>query len=417
MFFLALRHLLSKKKQTVLTLLGILLGTAAYVAISGMMLGFQEFIIDQLVNNDSHIRISARDDNLSEHELDDPFFGNGSSVFWIRPPSGRISNPYITNPRFWYDLLDRNKEVTAYAPQFASQVIARSDKKSTTVRIIGTDVTKQTKVTTIANYMKIGRFEDIANGGSRILCGEGLMKKLGAISPQSVNLSIGTSLPQPFKIVGTFLLGVKSIDDGTCFASITDVQKLNETPSRVSDIAIRLKDVRNAENLANQWSILSSDKVQSWNQFNEGIMSVFKTQDIVRNSMTFSILIVACFGIYNILSLAVSHKRKDIAILRSMGFEPKEIVNLFFTQGVILGLVGGITGLILGFFICKYMSTINVGTSRGLGTGLLMVSFNLSIYVKGFLLAFLSSTIAGILPARSAGKLEPIEIIRSDSAG
>ncbi len=71
MLFLALRHLTSRRRQTVLTLLGILLGTAAYVAISGLMLGFQTFIIDQLVNNDAHVRITAREELLTESSLND----------------------------------------------------------------------------------------------------------------------------------------------------------------------------------------------------------------------------------------------------------------------------------------------------------------------------------------------------------
>jgi lipoprotein-releasing system permease protein len=74
MLFLALRHLMSRKKQTSLTLLGIILGTAAYIAISGMMLGFQTFMIDQLVNNDSHIRIKAREDILTPNSLNSSFF-------------------------------------------------------------------------------------------------------------------------------------------------------------------------------------------------------------------------------------------------------------------------------------------------------------------------------------------------------
>lgn len=73
MLFLALRHLLSRKRQSLLTLVGILLGTAAYIAISGMMLGFQTFIVDQLINNDAHIRISAREDVITEHSLDADF--------------------------------------------------------------------------------------------------------------------------------------------------------------------------------------------------------------------------------------------------------------------------------------------------------------------------------------------------------
>jgi lipoprotein-releasing system permease protein len=161
---------------------------------------------------------------------------------------------------------------------------------------------------------------------------------------------------------------------------------------------------------------MGQEKVQSWDQSNEGIMSIFTTQDIVRNSMTLSILVVAGFGIYNILSLAVTHKRREIAILRSMGFEPYDISALFLTQGLILGLIGGVVGCFLGLTASYGMSLIRVSEARGLGTGQLMISFNYMIYVKAFILALASSSFASYFPARSAGLLEPIDIIRSENS-
>ena len=98
MFFLAIRHLMSRKKQTSLTLLGIILGTAAYIGISGMMLGFQIFIVDQLVNNDSHLRIKAREDMVTAKSLDLAFFEKNTLINWIKPPSGRKDNAFILAP-------------------------------------------------------------------------------------------------------------------------------------------------------------------------------------------------------------------------------------------------------------------------------------------------------------------------------
>jgi lipoprotein-releasing system permease protein len=160
---------------------------------------------------------------------------------------------------------------------------------------------------------------------------------------------------------------------------------------------------------------MGQEKVESWDQANEGIMSVFKTQDIVRILMTFSILIVAGFGIYNILSLAVNHKRREIAILRSIGFEPWDIHKLFLLQGTLLGLAGGLLGVLLGWLACLAMSWIEVSPDRGLGSGYMIISFEMMIYVKGFLLAVISASLASYFPARFAGGLEPIDIIRGEN--
>ena len=144
-------------------------------------------------------------------------------------------------------------------------------------------------------------------------------------------------------------------------------------------------------------------------------MSVFTTQDIVRNSMTVSILIVAGFGIYNILSMAVNHKRREIAILRSIGFESKDIVQLFLTQGVILGAIGGAVGCVVGFVLCKIMESIQI-TDHGLGGNHMLVVYFVGIYIRGFFLAFLSSSVASFLPAQAAGRLSPIDVIRSENS-
>lgn len=416
MFFLALRHLLSRKRQTGLTLLGIILGTAAYIAISGMMLGFQTFIVDQLVNNDAHIRITAREEMLTSQSLNSSFFKNDTLVHWLKAPAGRKDNAYILSPNAWLTRLDKDEQVAAASPQLVVQGIASYGRTSLGVSIVGSDPEKQKKVSNIEAAMLSGKFSDIGTNGNRIAVGEGLLNKLGAAVGENILLTVGKREPQSFKIVSIFRLGVKGLDEGRIFASLGDVQKLNETPSRISDIAIRLADVEQAGRAAATYNLIGQEKVQSWDQANEGIMSVFKTQDIVRNSMTISILIVAGFGIYNILSLAVTHKRREIAILRSIGFEPRDISNLFLIQGLILGIIGGLAGTFLGLISSYGMSLIEVSADRGLGGNTMMISFQYMIYVKALALALISSSFASYLPARSAGKLEPIEIIRGENS-
>jgi len=245
--------------------------------------------------------------------------------------------------------------------------------------------------------------------------GKTLADSLGAVHGETIFLSAGKGRSQPFRIVGIFRVGVASIDEGTMIGAINDAQKLNQTPGRVTTIAVRLDDVRLARESSAMWNLLSDEKVESWDQANEGLMSVFSMQDIVRNSMTIAILIVASFGIYNILSLAISHKKREIAILRSMGFEPADITRLFLTQGIMLGAAGGVAGLLLGYLICLYLGTIEVSADRGLGGNRLFMSYDPAFYFWGFVLAFLSACVASWLPARAAGKMEPIDIIRDEN--
>ncbi len=409
MWFLAIRHLISRKKQSALTLAGVALGTMAYVTFAGIMTGFQGFMIDQLVNNDSHVRISSREDLLTEHGMDQDFFANAEHVFWISPPSGRKDSSRIDHPAGWFQRLDRDPRVLAYSPQIQAQVLITRGKSSLAGRLIGSDPNRQSRVTNIRQYMKQGDFLALGAGGNRLIAGDGLLNKLGARVGESLNIAVGKGESVLFRVVGSFHLGVVTIDNTTAFASLSDVQNVNQTPSQISDIAIRLTDVALAQQTANEWNDLAPDKVQSWDQANANILSVFAIQDFIRTFITIAIMVVAAFGIYNILNILVNQKRKDIGILRSIGFESNDIVRLFLIQGLILGTLGGALGLLAGFLLCLQLTTFKAA-------GMLdkmMVSFDPKIYLLGITMAVFASAISSILPARSAGKLKPIEILRT----
>jgi lipoprotein-releasing system permease protein len=212
MLFLSIRYLFSKPKQTLLTLLGIVLGTAAYVAISGMMLGFQTFIIDQLVNNDAHIKITARDEKVEIKDVAEELFPD-TLVRWISPPSGRRGELNIQNVQGWMDRLREDPRVEAYSPQMRAQVIIGNGKQSISASLVGIEPEKQMLVSTIDKYMVEGKFRDIGNTGNRIIVGQLLLENLGAKVGDTILVSTSKSGPSPFRVVGKFLLGVKNIDE------------------------------------------------------------------------------------------------------------------------------------------------------------------------------------------------------------
>lgn len=412
MMFLSLRHLLTRKKQSFLILLGIIIGTAAYVTISGMMLGFQTKLMDQLVNNDAHIRISAREELLTPKSLGS--FPEAHHVFWMIPPNGRKDSAKIEYPVGWFERLDRDPEVTAYSPQVNLNVIFTRGSVTKAGRMIGSDPRRQERVTNIQQYMQGGKFSDIGSSGNRIVMGKALLDNLGARISETLLISAGSGAPQPFKIVGIYDTGVRGIDEATVFSSLSDAQKLRGTPSEITDIAVKVENPYEVETKAALWKRSSREKVLSWQESSASILSVFKTQDIVRNSMTIAIIVVAGFGIYNILSILVTQKRRDVAILRSMGYTPRDVVKLFFNQGLLLGIIGGFIGLGMGYVICLIIGQIEIVPGRmGSNTGKMIISYDLIIYLKAIAIATVSAIFSSIWPAREAGKLEPIDIIRS----
>jgi lipoprotein-releasing system permease protein len=279
--------------------------------------------------------------------------------------------------------------------------------------LVGCNPLEQQKVTTIGEYVIHGDFDDLALGGNKIAIGDELAKELGTSLYQNVHVSLAKGERAPFKVAAIFKTGIKQMDS-TAFGSIGDVQKINLTPNQVNEITVRLYDYTQSASIASSWSGMSIEKVESWDQQNANIFNVFKIQDAIRFLSVGSVLIVAGFGIYNVLNMTVVQKRKDIAILRSMGYNTYEVVSLFFSQGLLLGIVGAFFGLIFGYCLCLYLETIPfAGGPIGAGAGHLIISFNPKIYIQAVILALTSTSIASILPARAAGRLTPLEIIRA----
>lgn len=415
MLFLAFKQLFARPQQTALTFLAILIGTAGYVVFSGIMLGFQEYFVDRLINNDAHVRISARDETINEKTFRGVFFSD-SQVKWIRPPSGKTDATRLTNAQGWFEKLDSDPAVVAYAPQLIRQALLVNGKNSRAARIIGLDPQHQNKVTNIEQFIVQGSLSELGRGESLLILGEGLTSRLGAQIGDTINVLGENSSLLPARIVGIYRSGSRLADEGTAFSSIRGVQKFTSSTGEISDIAIRVRNVEYAAEVAARLGQFSKDKVESWDQANESFLSVFRTQDIMRNAITAVIILIVSFGIYNILNMVVGHKKRDIAILRSMGYGSADIGNLFLMQGILLGLLGASLGLLIGYLACSRIARIEIGAPPGGGEPMLLrMSFSLWIYVRAFSISLAAAVIASYLPARAASRLSPIEIIRGEA--
>ena len=153
MNFLAIRYLLARKKQTLLTLIGIVLGTAGYISISGIMLGFQSYLLDQFINSDCHVRIQARDEPITEKNVQEWLFPDRQLVRWITPPSGRRGEDRIDNIPAWVSRLTQDPRVEAFAMQLRYPLLTQFEKTILTTQLIGINPEDQLKVSKIAPYM------------------------------------------------------------------------------------------------------------------------------------------------------------------------------------------------------------------------------------------------------------------------
>jgi lipoprotein-releasing system permease protein len=414
MFFLAIKQLLARPRQTLLALLGIMFGTAAFLILSGMMLGFREYLVQKLIDTTAHISIKAEEPTIEEHSLD-RFFLPQSLIKWIVPPVSHNDPPQIQYPQGWYDRLDADSRVLAYAPQLTAQVLVNRGKLTRSIVLIGVEAAKQVQATDVESDMTVGRFLDLDKGGFQIIIGASLAQKLGIHVNDNLNTVAENGKVTPAKVAGFFDTGMSQVDDVTAYAPLYYVQQAHQTPGQVDQIIVKLKDITLARPIADQWAAISRENVQSWDEANANFFQVFAMQDMIRYILSFVVLMIAAFGIYNILNMMILQKRGEIAILRSMGFEAKDIIQLFMSQGVILGFIGGLLGLGLGTLICLYVQSITFSTGISITKiNHMLIAWHVYFYVMGFLLALLSGIIAGFLPAYSASKMAPIDILRAE---
>lgn len=419
MWFIAFRQMFSKKKQTTLIFLGITFGTMIYVIIAGLQYGMRDYLTEQLLNNTAHVIIKGDERKIKKDDLEERFFpkvagGELAGVHWLLPPAGKREESRLDNPQGWFERLNQDPDVVAYAPRLSINAILSKSGMKANVSLTGIIPEKYVLVTNVKDYVKEGSLDQLKVGTNNIILGSGVIDAIGARLGQTISVSMGLGEPRPFKIVGVVELGNEQIDKAFALAHLNDVQNLNHSPGRVSEISIALTNIDLSNGKAEEWANYTNDKVQSWEQANASFMQVIKIQDIVRLVITGAILLVSGFGMYNVLSIMISQKQKEIAILRSIGYGPDRILSLVMIQGLTLGLTGGVLGLLIGHLTNVYVSHIDLGFKIGKGTTLL-ISYRPSIYLTAFVAALISSIIASLLPARAAAKLTPLDIIRSNT--
>ncbi len=374
----------------------------------------REYLAEQLLNNTAHILISGAERDIVQSEVTRSMYSENQVVGWVVPPNGKRDETRLENYSGWYARLNSDPEVFDFSPRLTANAILANGKFVASANVIGTVPERHVRITSVKKYMKEGRFEDLSLGGNPIVVGSGVAKQIGARLDQFIRVSAGRGVEKPFKVVGIVHFGNQQIDDSIAFAQLRDIQVLTKSPGRVSQIAVALYDIDRSTEVADFWQLISNDKVEDWQEANKMFMEMIKVQDFVRYFIIFSVLLVAAFGIYNVLTIMINQKRREIAILRAIGYGPKRILELILYQGILIGIGGGVLGIGLGYLLCLWIESIDFGFEIG-GKNSLWVAYDVSTYVTAFVSATFASLIASFLPAWAASRMTPMDIIREEA--
>ncbi|MBZ5621959.1 MAG: ABC transporter permease [Acidobacteriia bacterium] len=404
--FVASRYLRARRKEavvsviTVISVLGVAAGVMALVIALGVNNGFRSTLQRNLLGAMAHIDVQPREP------------GNG------------IEN--------WRDLVDRLRKlphVTAVSPALYSGVYLTGPLQPSGALLKGIDVDSELSISDALRHLTAGsldRLRDPKADPPGIILGVRLVEdtgiKLNSIiyltSPQGGSLTFFGPLPaiRKFKVVGVFESGFYEVDDKWAFTSIQAEQRMLSIPDSVNRIELNVDDLNRAPQYAKEVEKVAGPQytTTTWEEQNQQLMSALNMERVVTFITIGLIEIVAALNIFITLVMMVMEKYRDIAVLMSMGARHGQIRRIFMMQGVLIGIVGSVIGLTVGYVLCYYANRYQWIRLPEAVYALPFVPFE-PRWIDGVwiaALAILVSFLATLYPARNATRIAPAEVLR-----
>ncbi|ETN94918.1 lipoprotein-releasing system permease protein [Zhouia amylolytica] len=409
---IAKTHLTTKMKSTVTASLGVTFGIGAYITLVSFMTGLNNMLDDLILNQTPHIHLYNEIEPSKKQPV--AYFKEFQDALQItHSVKPKQSQRKIHNALPILKSLQQDPNVLGATPQLQAQIFYLSGSIELGGQLTGVDIMEEVRLSNLADYIVEGSPEDLKNNLNGILLGAGLAKKMSLSLGDRVQVSTVNGVISPLKIVGIYQSGIADIDNIKSFANLQTVQKLEgEAENFITDINIKLKNIDLAVSLADklekQFEVKAVDIKQANAQFETGS----NIRNLITYAVSITLLIVAGFGIYNILNMLIYEKMKDIAILKATGFSGTDVQIIFMSQAIIIGIIGAVLGLTIGYILSRIIDTIAFETEALPTISTYPINYNIWYYIIGSGFALISTFIAGYFPSKKAKKIDPVRIIR-----
>ncbi len=405
---IALTHLTSRKRQTLVSLTGVVLGVAFFLGVSSLMRGSEKDFIKRLIDNSPHITVSDdfRVPEVQPAELRWP--GAAVQISHVKPQNETRG---IRGYREKLALVESLPGVRA-APVLMGSAVLTFAGRLEAVTLSGVVPAKMKNVTTIEEKMTVGSLDALASNPNGIIIGSTLADKFSLRLGSTISVVAPSGASRAMKVVGIFHTGNASYDETQTFTLLKRAQSLLDRPNRANRFVIQLADAYAARDLAFRIEAAIGYKSVSWVEASEDILSVLLVRNIIMYSVVSAILVVASFGIYNTISTIVMEKTRDIAIMKSMGFHARDVRQIFLLEGLIVGLIGSALGIGLGTLLMRALEQVTLKPPGVTEVVHLPIWWGAEQYLLAAAFALSSCLLAAYLPARKAGRVHPVDILR-----
>ena len=404
--------LLARWKQTMVAAIGVTFSITMFITLLGFMNGLNDLLDGLILNRTPHIRLfnEIQASKLQPIDKSLTYKDHHNFVSSVKPKNERLE---IYNNGAILNALKKDKRVLGIAPKITAQVFYNVGAIDLTGVINGIDVEAENSLFKFSDYVTTGHYIDLKNIPNSIILGKGAANKMLANIGDVIQVTTPKGERMQLKVVGFFQSGLQDIDNVQSYSSINTAQKLlGETNSYVTDLQIKLKDILLAPQIAKEYEKIFEVEAIDIQTAN----SQFETGSSVRSLISYvvgiTLLIVAGFGIYNILNMMIYEKMDSIAILKATGFSGKDVNVIFITIALSIGVFGGILGLLFGFGVSELIDQIPFNTAALPTIKTYPVNYNPRFYIIGGVFALVTTYFAGYFPARKASKVDPVIIIR-----
>ena len=406
--FVGLRYTRSRRRNhfisfiSLISTLGIALGVVVLITVLSVMNGFHKEVRERILGMASHGDVRALD--------------------------GRM--------RDWEDamvLASRHPRVIGAAPYVEGQAMLSHRREVTGAVVRGVDPALESAVVDVAAHMIAGELSDLEAGKFRVILGRELAQVLGVtlgdkvtvIVPQ-ITVTVAGSMPRlkRFTVAGLFEVGMGDYDRGVAIVHIQDAAILQQLGDAVTGVRLRLDDVWQARRVAFELaeSLQGRYRVLNWTDYHRNFFAALKMEKRMMGLLLFFIVVIAAFNIVSTLVMMVVDKQSDIAILKTFGASPGQVMRIFIVQGATLGAIGTAIGIVGGLALALNIESAVAAVEQAFGIQFIDPSIyyiaklpsdvqlmDVSMVGIG---SFLLSLLMTLAPAWRAYRTQPAEALR-----
>lgn len=400
--------LTSRIRQLLVAVLSVTFGISMYVFMNSFMAGVNHEQTEITFTAMSHIKIYNDPPAETKPILPEP--KDEGTVLMVNNVRNIRYTEGIKNVDAIKSGLAEVEEITGFTAQLNQNVFIRNGVSQTNATLSGIETLAENQLFNTAAYLTEGDLFELERRPNGIILGTGLAIRVGVNTGDNVVVSTSDGVSKSFKVIGLIETGATGVDRTRAIVSIQTARQLfSKNKSYATEVMINVKDFNQAQETAAQLEQFTEYKVEPWQEGNGQLDSANVLRDIIAIAVSLTILLVAGFGIYNIMNMTVNEKIKEIAILKAMGFNGKDVIEIFLTQSIVIGFIGGLSGMVLGNIIVQIVDQVPFEMGP-LNT--LPVLYDPADYLMAFGFGIIITFLAGYLPARKASNLDPVEILR-----